>query len=86
MTCTVRWIVFKGTLGKFRKLDQRISTVAHTAVRIGHSLETVDQQKERTLIGRDIIQHFISFNNENEEQLDPIFHQDDLESLSQVRQ
>ena len=46
---------------KFRRLDGRISSVAHTSVRIGHTLQTVDMQKKYNLQGQEIIQHFLAF-------------------------
>eukprot|EP01083_Nonionella_stella_P001142 3355_1 len=46
---------------KFHGLDQRISKVVHTAVRTGDRLELVDQRKQRTVHGEEMIRHFLSF-------------------------
>ena len=58
---------------KFRRLDGRISSVAHTAVRIGHTLQTVDQQKSFNMQGQEIIQHFLAFNKGDRAALPAIF-------------
>lgn len=50
------------TMAQFNRLDSRISSVAHTAVRIGHTLQSVDTAKRNNLIGQEIISYFIAFN------------------------
>ena len=44
-------------------LDKRISKVSQTAVRIGHTLELVDQQKKHHLKGQEIISLFLCFDS-----------------------
>ncbi len=57
----------------FRRLDKRISKVSHTAVSIGHSLETLNYQKKQNILGKSIIQHFIDFNTGDINKIDPLF-------------
>jgi hypothetical protein len=52
----------KTVFRKFRRLETRISTVSHTAVRIGSTLETVDAQKGLDKDGLQLIQLFMAFN------------------------
>ena len=62
-----------GVFGRFRRLDQRIAKVSHTAVRIGHTLERVEQQKQASIQGQHLIRHFLLFNAGEPARLDPMF-------------
>jgi hypothetical protein len=69
-------------LAKFRRLDGRISSVAHTAVRIGHTLHSVDQQKRFNLQAQEIIAHFLAFNSaDDRSKLPAIFSTKDPQEL-----
>jgi hypothetical protein len=60
-------------LGQFSRLDSRISSVAHTAARIGHTLQTVDAAKRSNVQGQEIISHFLAFNTGDRSKLPAIY-------------
>jgi hypothetical protein len=62
---------------KFQQLDQRISKVSHTAVRTGQQLENVDRNRRKTMAGKRMIKHYLTFNQGDEKKIDPIFHNPD---------
>lgn len=68
-------------MSQFNRLDSRISSVAHTAVRIGHTLQAVDAAKRSNIQGQEIIAHFIAFNEGQREKLPAIYNTSDPSEL-----
>jgi hypothetical protein len=59
---------------KFDRLDKKIAKVSHTAVRIGHTLETVDAQKTLNMEGAELIRHFLAFDTGDKKNIAPLFN------------
>ena len=66
---------------RFGRLDSRISSVSHTAVRIGSSLESINAAKVNTVKTLDLLTHFIAFNTGNPETLAPLFTSQKLNDM-----
>ena len=66
---------------RFGQLDSRISSVSHTAVRIGSSLESINASKVNTVKTLDLLTHFIAFNTGNAETLAPLFTSQKLNDM-----
>ena len=66
---------------RFSQLDNRISSVSHTAVRIGSSLESINASKVNTVQTLNLLTHFIAFNTGNPENLDTIFTSNKLNDM-----
>ena len=66
---------------RFGRLDSRISSVSHTAVRIGSSLESINASKVNTVKTLDLLTHFIAFNTGNAETLSPLFSSQKLTDM-----
>ncbi len=66
---------------RFGQLDNRISSVSHTAVRIGSSLESINASKVNTVKTLDLLTHFIAFNTGQAETLAPLFTSQKLNDM-----
>ena len=72
-----RMAAFTSSLGsltvRFQRLDARISSVSHTAVRIGSTLDHINTTKLHNIRAYDLITHFIAFNSGDASRISPLF-------------
>jgi hypothetical protein len=73
-------------VGRFRRLDQRLAKVSHTAVRVGQLLEQADSRWANSLRGAQVLQHFVDFNSGNLSRIDPIFTRSTASQLHRAAQ
>lgn len=53
-------------------MENRISEVGKTAIRIGEQLETIDKERSKASESRDIIEYFMEFQEGSSERLDSL--------------
>ena len=66
---------------RFQRLDSRISSVSHTAVRIGSTLDHINTTKLNNVKAYDLITHFIAFNTGDPTRISPLFTAQKLNEL-----
>eukprot|EP00474_Spongospora_subterranea_P010363 CRZ10821.1 hypothetical protein [Spongospora subterranea] len=73
----------EAVIERFAKLDQRISSVAQTAVRIGDQLELIDKSKQRSAYNSKMISYFLAMNS-NHGDVPAILTSQKLEDLKEA--
>ncbi|KAI8985304.1 exocyst complex component Sec10-like protein [Pilobolus umbonatus] len=63
---------FEDVYRSYDSLENRISEVGKTAIRIGEQLETIDRERSKASESRDIIEYFMEFQEGNTERLDSL--------------
>ncbi|KAL4211157.1 exocyst complex component Sec10 [Rhizopus microsporus] len=63
---------FDDVYRSYDSLENRISEVGKTAIRIGEQLETIDKERSKASESRDIIEYFMEFQEGSSERLDSL--------------